>query len=143
MENIAYYKNVLPIQVRFNDVDMMGHVSNTVYQNYYDAGKVCYFDLVMPEMDFITTGLVGATVKINYLKPVFMKTELLVKTRVSILGIKSLTMEHLLVDAQTNDILSTCSTVLVCYAIKELRSIPLPENWRKNILAHDDNVILK
>jgi acyl-CoA thioester hydrolase len=143
MENPAIFKNILPIQVRFSDVDMMGHVSNTVYQSYYDSGKVNYFDQVMPDMDFIQTGVVGASIKIEYLKPIFMKTRILVKTRVALLGHKSLTMEHQLVDEHSGEILSTCTAVLVCFAIKEQLSIPLPEHWRKNILAYEDHVIVK
>ena len=53
MDNEPVFKSILPIQVRFNDVDIMGHVSNTVYQSYYDSGKVDYFDKVMPDMDFV------------------------------------------------------------------------------------------
>src|SRR5512145_2503116 len=116
MEKKVVFKNILPVQVRFSDVDIMGHVSNTVYQNYFDSGKVNYFDEVLPDMDFNTIGVVGASVKIDYLKPIFMKTPILVKTRVAVLGHKSLSMEHLLVNEQTGEILSTCSVVLVCYA---------------------------
>lgn len=130
------FKNVLPIQVRFSDVDIMGHVSNTVYQNYYDSGKVNYFDEVLPDMDFINIG-------IDYLKPIFMKTRILVKTRVAVLGHKSLTMEHQLVNEQTKEILSTCAVVLVCYSIKEQVSIPIPNHWKMNILEYDLNVIVK
>jgi acyl-CoA thioester hydrolase len=143
MENRPAFKNILPIQVRFSDVDMMGHVSNTVYQTYYDSGKINYFEQVLPDMDFVNIGVVGASIRIEYLKPIFMKTRILVETRVSMLGNKSLTMEHLLVNEQTNEILSTCSVVLVCYAIKEQLSIPIPEHWRKNILAYDRNVLVK
>ena len=143
MENKAVFKNILPIQVRFSDVDIMGHVSNTVYQNYYDSGKVNYFDQVMPDMDFVNIGVVGASVKIDYLKPIFMKTRILVETRVAVLGKKSITMEHCLVDEHTGETLSTCEAVLVCYSIKEQLSIPVPEKWRKNILEYDENVLLK
>jgi acyl-CoA thioester hydrolase len=137
------YKSIFPVQVRFSDVDIMGHVSNTVYQTYYDAGKMQYFDQVIADMDFVNIGVVGASVKIDYLKPIFMKTRILVKTRVSILGQKSLTMDHCLVNEMTHEILSTCTAVMVCYAVKEHKSIPIPEKWRKNILAFDKNVVEK
>ncbi|MDP4207640.1 MAG: thioesterase family protein [Bacteroidota bacterium] len=143
MENKAIFKNIMPIQVRFSDVDIMGHVSNTVYQNYYDSGKVHYFDKVLPELDFDQIGVVGASVKIDYLKPIFMKTKILVETRVAVLGHKSFTMEHQLVDACSNELLSTCTAVLVCYAIKEQQSLSIPQKWRENILAYDENVIVK
>jgi acyl-CoA thioester hydrolase len=137
------FKNIVPIQVRFSDVDMMGHVSNTVYQNYYDSGKISYFDLVLPDMDFIDIGVVGASIHIEYLKPIFMKTRLLVETRVSVLGNKSLSMEHRLVNEQNGELLSTCVAVLVCYSIKEKQSIPIPQKWKDNILAYDENVLVK
>jgi len=137
------FKNILPIQIRFSDVDIMGHVSNTIYQNYYDSGKVHYFDQVIPDMDFITLGVVGASIKIDYFKPVFMKTHLQVETRVVEIGIKSFTMEHRLVEEDTGEVLSTCSAVLVCYSIKEQQSIPIPEKWKQNILRYDTGVIVR
>jgi len=137
------FKNLLPIQVRFSDVDVMGHVSNTIYQNYYDSGKLNYFDEVLPDMDFVNLGVVGASIKIDYLKPIFMKTRILVETRVAEIGNKSLTMEHCLIDESTGETLSTCTAVLVCYSIKEMKSIPIPENWKRNILAYDEEVVVK
>jgi acyl-CoA thioester hydrolase len=142
MQSHSSYKNILPVQVRFSDVDMMGHVSNTVYQSYYDAGKLQYFDEVTPDMDFINIGVVGASIKIDYIQPIFIRTQILVKTRVAVLGRKSMTMEHCLTDAHTGEILSTCSAVLVCYAVKEQKSIPIPDHWRENIMAYEDHVVL-
>ncbi len=143
MENKAVFKDILPIQVRFSDVDMMGHVSNTIYQNYYDSGKVHYFDKVLPDLDYVNIGVVGASIKIDYLKPIYMKTRILVETRVAVLGHKSLTIEHCLVEESTGELLSTCSAVLVCYDLKEKKSIPIPEHWRKNIMEYDESVIVK
>jgi acyl-CoA thioester hydrolase len=121
----------------------MGHVSNTIYQNYYDSGKVNYFEEVIPDMDFVNLGIVGASIKIDYLKPIFMKTRILVETRVAEIGNKSLTMEHRLIDEATKEVLSTCSAVMVCYSIKEMISIPIPEKWKQDILDFEVNVRLK
>jgi acyl-CoA thioester hydrolase len=143
MESKPKFRNILPIQVRFSDVDMMGHVSNTVYQNYYDSGKIHYFDLVIPEMDFVNIGVVGASIKIDYLQPIYMKTRILVETRVAVIGHKSLTMEHCLVEECSGDVLSTCTVVLVCYDILGKRSIPIPEEWKKHILEYDEDVVVK
>jgi acyl-CoA thioester hydrolase len=89
MENKSVFKDILPIQVRFSDVDMMGHVSNTIYQNYYDSGKIHYFDKVLPDLDYVNIGVVGASIKIDYLKPIYMKTRILVETRVAVLAIRA------------------------------------------------------
>lgn len=140
---MATFKNKFPVQVRFSDVDVMGHVSNTVYQNYFDAGKLNYFEEVLPEMDFVTIGIVGASIKIDYLKPIFMKTRILVETRVAQIGTKSITMEHCIIDENSGELLSTCHAVMVCFDLKERLSIPIPEEWKKKIATYDENVVIK
>ena len=32
-----------PVQIRFNDIDQMGHVNNTVIMEYFDLGKEAFF----------------------------------------------------------------------------------------------------
>lgn len=131
------YRYLVPIQVRFNDVDIMGHVSNTVYQNYYDAGKMDYFDHVLPDLDYVNQGVVGASIKIDYLKPIYMRNQIYVETRISVLGRKSITMDHRLINRDNGEVLSTCTAVLVCYDGKNMVSVPVPEHWRKSIVAHE------
>jgi len=128
------FKSIVPVQIRFSDVDLLGHVSNTQYQNYFDLGKVDYFRKVIPEMDFNGLCVVGASVKIDYIKPVFMQTQIVVKTRISAIGNKSMTLEHLISDATSDEIYSVCSVVLVCFNVKDQLSYPIPEEWRKKIL---------
>jgi acyl-CoA thioester hydrolase len=143
MADLPSYPCSLPIQVRFSDVDMMGHVSNTVYQTYFDSGKTHYFSRVLPDLDFVNLGVVGASVRIDYLRPAFRNTRLLVRTRIALLGCKSLTMEHLLVDEDTGETVSTCTAVMVCYAVRQMASVPIPDHWRRAILAFDPGVCLK
>jgi acyl-CoA thioester hydrolase len=138
------YKFTLPIQVRFNDVDIMGHVSNTVYLNYYDQGKVEYFDHILPDLDFLNIGVVDASIKIDYLLPIFMRYKIYVETRIAVLGHKSFTMEHILVNCETGEILSTCTAVIVCFDVKTSKSRVIPEHWRKQIIEHEgDQLIIK
>jgi acyl-CoA thioester hydrolase len=143
LESSSLFKNRLPIQVRFSDVDMMGHVSNTVYQNYFDSGKIAYFDEVIPELDFKDVTVVGASVKIDYIKPIFMRTRVLVETRVAVIGHKSITMEHHLVEEQSGEILSICTAVLVCFSLRQQVSVAVPEAWKMKMLAYDEEVRMK
>ena len=135
MEPVFKFK--VPIQVRFSDVDIMGHVSNTVYQNYYDAGKMDYFDHVLPDLDYVNIGVVGASIKIDYLLPIFMRYKIYVESRISVLGRKSFTMEHILVNSENGDLLSTCSIVVVCFDVTTQKSRVIPEHWRKQIIEHE------
>ena len=132
------FKHYVEIQIRFSDIDMQGHASNTVYQTYYDYGKLDYIDTVFGKMQWEELALVGASVKIDFLKPIFLKTLIAVKTRVSHIGNKSITVEHCIVDRTNGEIMSTCTAVLVCYAPKLNQSVPVPEQWRKNIIEYEE-----
>ena len=45
-KSLNYFHNT-PIQIRFNDIDQLGHATNSVYQQYFDLGKMAYFDHVL------------------------------------------------------------------------------------------------
>ncbi len=135
--SLPTFKHVVEIQVRFSDVDMLGHVSNTVYQTYYDYGKLNYFDQVFGDIVWEELAIVGASIKIDYLKPIYLKTRIAVKTRVLRIGNKSITFEHCIVNRDNDEIMSTCTAVLVCFAPKRQQSVPVPEQWRKNIIKFE------
>ena len=127
------FKNSIEIQVRFNDVDVLGHVSNTIYQTYFDTGKTCYMDEVIGNYDFMKEAMVGASIRIEYLEPIFMKTRILVQSRVSRIGHKSFDFEHRLVDAVTGKVLSTCTAIMVCFKPQTQESIEIPQSWKEKI----------
>jgi acyl-CoA thioester hydrolase len=101
-----------------------------------------YFDRVLPDLDYETRGVVGASIKIDYLLPIYMRNRIYVETRVAILGHKSITMDHRLVNCDTGELLSTCTAVLVCYNVKNMKSMPVPEHWRKNIMEHEGSQLI-
>ena len=100
------------VQVRFNDIDMMGHVNNAVYQNYFDFGKVQYFNTVLgKDVDWQENGLVLAKITIEYFSPVLLDDNLCIRSRISRIGTKSLDMVQELVDKNS------------AKAIKEIKGI--------------------
>ena len=132
------YKHSVDVQVRFSDFDLQGHVSNTVYQTYFDQGKVDYLDLVLGDWD--VQAIVGASIKIDYLLPILMKTRIAVKTRIARMGHKSITFEHCIVNRMNGELISTCTAVMVCFDPKKRESMPVPEQWRKDIMAFEGNL---
>lgn len=133
------YRHSVDIQVRFSDFDLQGHVSNTVYQTYYDYGKQDYFGLVFGDINWSEQAIVGASIKIDYLKPIYLKTEIAVKTRVTHVGNKSMIFEHCIVNRGNDELISTCTAVLVCYDPVLKQSMPVPEQWRRKIMAFEGN----
>ena len=84
------FKHKFPIQVRFVDIDKLGHVNNAVYLSYFETARVAYFDQVVGErVDWNKTGMILAKTIIDYKTPVFQHDKLFIYSSVSKLGNKS------------------------------------------------------
>ena len=47
-------KHSVPVQLRFNDTDALGHVNNSTYFSFYDLGKSEYFAAVRGNDNFFS-----------------------------------------------------------------------------------------
>lgn len=61
------------IQVRFTDLDVLGHVNNNVYLSYFEMARVHYFkELLGTDWNWKIDGVVLAKNEVEYLKPVLL-----------------------------------------------------------------------
>lgn len=130
----AMFHHRVPIQIRFNDVDRLGHVNNNAYFAYYDLGKQEYLKNVL-QIDYDEADVVSVVANINadFFAPIFYGDQVVVETRISNLGQKSFTLEQQAVNEQTGDVVCRCSTVMVCYSLREKASADIPEKYRRAI----------
>ena len=80
------------IQIRYSDIDQYGHVSNSVYSQYFDIGRIHFFT----ELRKITEvpNMVIVSIKMDMLKEIRFKDQVVIKTRCSKMGNKSMTFEQ-------------------------------------------------
>ena len=83
------FKHVLPVQIRFNDVDQYGHMNNSSYFSLYDLAKTSYLRDVFGQKEWNRIGIVVANINADFLAPVFFSDELVIETSVVHLGHKS------------------------------------------------------
>lgn len=130
-----------PIEVRYGDIDAQGHVNNAKYLTYIEQARRAYL-LHLTLWDgksFMEVGTILAQASVNYLAPIHLLQPVQVGVRVSRLGNKSLTMQYLLKDTQTDQELATGESVIVAYDYHAQTSIPIPDAWRK-IIQEFENV---
>ena len=81
LPSLDLFHDRLRLQLRFNDVDVLGHVNNTVYFSFYDTGKAHYFTNVMGQkMDWKHVETVIANVNCAYISPIYYTDEIEVLT---------------------------------------------------------------
>jgi len=142
-KSLSYFHSH-PIQIRFNDIDQLGHVTNSVYQQYFDLGKMTYFNHVLQErMDFQTEGLIVVTLTLNFLSSVKLNDEVVVRTKVTKLGNKSLDIQQEIFDKTTGENVAECKSVMVGYNGEAEESIPIPNRWRRKIVEFETDVLFE
>jgi acyl-CoA thioester hydrolase len=59
------------IEIRWGDMDAMGHVNNTVYFRYMEQARIGWFDALVPsEQAWKSTGIVIANASCNFKRPI-------------------------------------------------------------------------
>lgn len=132
---------ITPIQLRWSDFDILRHVYNGQYQQFYDLGKSEYFELVLElSLNWITTseGLITASTSSNYYSPVEMDDVIEVRTKVEKVGNKSFTIFQEICDPQTGLLKSDSRTVMVCYNPIAKSTFEVPQKWR-NAISREEN----
>lgn len=128
-----------PIEVRFGDLDPQGHLNNTKYLTFMEQARINYIKHLglWEGVSFMDIGFILADVHISFKSSILFGQPVRVGARVSSIGNKSLRMEYQIEDAQTGDVLSTGSSVLVGYDHHRQETIPVPDEWRRVITTYE------
>lgn len=126
--------NVQParIQVRFSDLDIMGHVNNSVYLSYFEYARVHYFGQMLgQDWDWKTHGVLLAKNEVEYLKPILLNEVPEVTIYTESVGNKSFTLRY---EVHVNGELRTKgASVLVCFNSEEHKSVEVPEKMKESL----------
>lgn len=123
------------IQIRFADVDILGHVNNVNLQHYFDLGKNTYFQQVLGLNHVIgEQGLITAATNTSYLGQTRLTDQIYVETSVEKIGDKSLTMLQRIIDHANGDVRAESRSVMVAFNFNTQESISVPDSWRTKIL---------
>jgi acyl-CoA thioester hydrolase len=126
---------VEPVQVRWGDMDTMGHVNNAKYFTYCESARMGYFQAVrMP--DHFADGRFGpalAAAQLNFRQQVRWPAAIEVETRVSEIGRTSFKMEYKLIRTEDRATVADGSGVIVWVDYSTGRPESLPEGLREAI----------
>lgn len=123
------------IQMRFRDLDAMGHVNNAVYLSYCELARTQFylkhaFKRSLHDIDFIL-----AHIDIDYVSPAEWGDRVEVSVWPSKIGAASFTLSYELRDVTSGRLLATSSSVLVSYDYDKKKTKPIPSDFRKMLEA--------
>lgn len=121
---------------RFRDTDMLGHVNNAVYLTYLEIARSEWF----MEMDHSreTFTFILARMEIDYIKPILLGTDIVVRMWVPSIGNKSWVFNYEITSKDKKIVFAKASSVQVFYNYVEHRSEELPDDVRTELARLQD-----
>jgi acyl-CoA thioester hydrolase len=120
-------------QVRFRDLDPMGHVNNAVFLTYLEQARVAFLEQHGLSVGLDDMNLIVARVEIDFRAPVRLGQEVEVAARATRFGTKSFDLGYeLTVDGTT---VAEAKSVQVAYDYGRREPVTIPADWREKLSA--------
>ncbi len=133
------FRHCLPVQTRFSDIDVLGHLNNNVYFTFMDLAKIDYFTTIDPSINHSLRNIDMVVVHIDcdFIAPSYFGEQLEVWTAVTRIGRGSLTLEQHIINASTGQTKSVGRTVMAGFDPAAAKGMPLNPKWIAGIEAFE------
>ncbi|MFN4234861.1 MAG: acyl-CoA thioesterase [Bacteroidia bacterium] len=126
------------IQVRFADIDKLGHVNNAKYLTYFEIARMQFFEdefKHIKDLDWKHKGLILAKTEVDFLVPILLEDKVEIETYCTKIGNKSFELAYRVfkVNYPSKILAAKGSSVLVAFNYIEQKSIPVEESWKKEL----------
>ncbi|MDE6648347.1 MAG: acyl-CoA thioesterase [Muribaculaceae bacterium] len=131
----AAFRHAVSLQLRFNDIDVLGHVNNNAQLALFDVGKTEFYNTLRGTLaDWSRVEAVIVNINCTFMQQIHFTDPMEVRTRVKKIGERSFVLQQILRNTDSGQICSMCESVMVSvdYASKE--SKPIPENIAGGLL---------
>ena len=132
------FKYRTELEMRFTDLDMMGHVNNAMYFTYMEIGRTKYWTQAI-QWDWKKTGVVIGHASINYLKPLHLGDKISIYVRTSRIGNTSFDLEYMIIKMVNGEevICSKGKTVCVVYDYESKSPVAIPDRERSKMIEFE------
>lgn len=116
----------------------MAHVNHAMYFTYMEVGRLHYVrDVLGWAGGRSPIGAILARIECDYKFPLLLGDSIRVYVRVCRIGSKSFDFEHIILRESDKAEAARGTAVLVAYDYEAEKSIPLPAEWREQLLAFE------
>lgn len=131
------YNVTLPIQTRFRDTDLLGHINNAVYATYFESGRMEYWARFQGGHDFDNWPFILAHLEIDFLAEAHAGQKLTLGIRVCRIGTRSFDFEYLLVRDEDQQRVARGRSVQVMFDYAAKKSRPVDDETRARLEAFE------
>lgn len=134
------YRFRFPIEVRFRDMDALGHVNNAVFLTYLESARIAYWLELTGRSSLEGIEMILARAEIDYRSPAYYREQLDVGVKIATMRRSSFSMQFRIVERSGARLVAEGRKVLVHYDYAAERSSPIPDELRRRILEREPEV---
>ena len=135
------YPLSVPIEVRFRDMDSMGHVNNAVFFTYFENARIAYWRAVPAIRSRRALDYILARAECDFRSPATVEDALVCDIRVGAFGRSSFTFEYRLRDERSGRAVAEGRTVQALYDYALRKTRPLDTELRAAIEEFEGRTI--
>jgi acyl-CoA thioester hydrolase len=132
---LAKYPVIVRQAVQWGDMDYYRHVNNVVYFRYFENARLEYFrQLDWAEYERVTgIGPILAATTARFRRALTYPDDIAIGTRVVDIGADRFTLDHLIVSAAQQIVVTEGTGLVVAFHYGEGRKVALPDELRRRI----------
>lgn len=115
-----------PVELRFSDLDLYGHVNSVVYFTYLETARVKMLGNFFKELTDRHIFTLVARAECDYKIPILLGDELVVSVVVARIGTSSFDLDYRLHDGGKKTY-ATARTTMVCFDNARKVTVPVPD----------------
>lgn len=134
------FKFSIPLQIRWSDLDPLGHVNNAVYVTYFEIVRGHFMLHACPGWDWQKDMFLIGNVTVNFLKELKLTPDATaVHVRTSKIGNKSFVLEYAITSTKGEQVVihATGHTTQIMFDMKTRATIEIPDWVRQSLAAFD------
>ena len=124
----------VPIEVRFRDMDSMGHVNNAVYFTYPEMARVAFYRHFMGVTQIQDLEMIAAKATCEFRSPATWNDRLLARVWVSRVGTTSFDFDYEITDEKSGRLIATAQTIQVAWDYRTDSKKLVPQRLRELLL---------
>ncbi len=129
MKELEKYRHQISVDVRYDDLDTMGHVNNKMYLSYLEEARIGYHeDVFLFDKKTLAFHVVVGRIDIKYIAPILYGDQVTLYTRCSRIGKRSFDMETLIIrfNKGKQQLCAQCTVTMVSIDVKTGKSMDNP-----------------
>lgn len=144
MKELQDFKFKKELQLRWNDMDALGHVNNAIFITYFETARGHYMLEACPGWDWHKHMFLIANVNVDFRKELLLNAQQpTVWMRTSKMGKKSFTLEYVIISEEKGEkvIHASGTTTQIMFDMRNRKTIEIEAWVKERLTSYEDATI--